>query len=285
MRVRLDLAYDGSAFAGWARQPGLRTVQGEVEDALAVVLRLARPAGLTVAGRTDTGVHARGQVAHVDVALEAWTALPGRSTRSPGVALIDRLGAVLAPDVVVRCAAPAPQGFDARFSAVWRRYAYRLVDDVARRDPLSRSSVVWHRRPLDVAAMAQAATALLGEHDFAAFCRPREGATTIRELLSFSWSRTPDGVVVADVRADAFCHSMVRALVGACLAVGEGRRPAPWPAEVLAAGFRDPTVGVAPARGLTLEEVGYPADAEVGARAVRARAVRSFGAGEVASPG
>ncbi|WP_448073378.1 tRNA pseudouridine(38-40) synthase TruA [Georgenia yuyongxinii] len=287
LRVRLDLSYDGAAFAGWAAQPGLRTVQGQLEDALATVLRLPEPARLTVAGRTDAGVHARGQVAHVDVPRPAWQALPGRSDRTPGEALVVRLAGVLgrggvprgASDVVVHRATEAPAGFDARFAAVWRRYAYRIADDVTHRDPLRRHDVVWHGRELDVAAMEAAAQRLLGEHDFAAYCKPREGATTIRTLLDLRWRRVPSGepdagLVVASVRADAFCHSMVRALVGACLAVGEGRRPVGWPAQVLAAAARDAAVTVAPAHGLTLEEVAYPADHELAARTVQARARR-----------
>jgi tRNA pseudouridine38-40 synthase len=244
-----------------------------VEGALATVLRLAGTR-LTVAGRTDAGVHAIGQVAHLDVPEDAWAALPGRSPRSPGQALVVRLAAVLPPDVVVRRAAPAPAGFDARFSALWRRYAYRLSDDAATRDPRRRGEVVWLAGPLDVGAMAAAAAGLVGEHDFAAYCRPRPGATTVRQLLELRWGRSSDGLVVADVRADAFCHSMVRALVGACLAVGAGRRPPGWPAEVLAAGRRSPAVTVAPAHGLTLEEVGYPPAEDLAARARASRAVR-----------
>lgn len=276
VRVRLDLAYDGTRFSGWAVQPGLRTVQGVLADALATVLRLADPVRLTVAGRTDAGVHARGQVAHVDVPREAWAAVPGRSDREPGQALVDRLAGVLEPDVVVHRAALAPEGFDARFSAIWRRYAYRIVDDVGVRDPLTRGWALWNRRSLDVAAMDSAAQGLLGEHDFAAYCRPREGATTIRTLLDFGWERRVDGLIEARVRADAFCHSMVRSLVGAHLAVGEGRREPSWPAQVLRAGLRDGAVGVAPAHPLVLEEVGYPAERDLAARALRARAVRSL---------
>lgn len=276
LRLRLDLAYDGSGFSGWARQPARRTVQGECEAALATVLRMPEPPGLTVAGRTDAGVHARGQVAHVDVPERAWTALPGRSARSPGEALVRRLAAVLPADVVVRRAVVAPVGFDARFSALWRRYTYRIVDDVARRDPVRRSDVLWLGRALDVDAMARAARDLRGEHDFAAFCRPRAGATTIRRLLDLTWERTTTGTVVAQVRADAFCHSMVRALVGACLAVGEVRKAESWPGEVLRARRRDPAVTVAPAHGLTLEEVAYPDDGEVASRAVLARRVRTL---------
>lgn len=283
VRVRVDLAYDGTDFAGWARQPGLRTVQGVVEDALALVLRSehrgdASPR-VTVAGRTDAGVHARGQVLHVDVPAGAWAAVPGRSDRTPEESLLTRLGGVLPPDVVATAVRVAPEGFDARFSAVARRYVYRVCDDPALRDPLRRAHVLWTRRPLDVDAMHEAAGRVLGRHDFAAYCKPRPGATTIRTLDELTWERPaegPDaGLVVATVRADAFCHSMVRALVGASLAVGEGRRPVDWPAELLVGGRRDPGSAVVAAHGLTLEEVVYPPDAELAVRQLRTRAMRS----------
>lgn len=282
VRLRLDLAYDGTDFAGWARQPALRTVQGVLEDALAVVLRSGprglQPPRLVVAGRTDAGVHARGQVAHVDVAGDALAAVPGRSTRAPVDALVTRLAGVLPPDLVVHRVAAAPPGFDARFAALRRRYTYRVCDAAGVRDPLTRSHVLWHPRPLDVGAMAQAAGALVGLHDFAAFCKPRAGATTIRTLEHLTWSRPesgPDaGLVVASVQADAFCHSMVRSLVGASLAVGEGRRDRAWPAELLAARRRDVAAHVVAAHGLTLEEVAYPADDELAARAEQTRARR-----------
>ncbi|MCA5892638.1 tRNA pseudouridine(38-40) synthase TruA [Isoptericola sp. NEAU-Y5] len=283
LRVRLDLAYDGTGFAGWATQPRLRTVQGLLEDALATVLRtgplgLGRPR-LTVAGRTDAGVHARGQVAHVDVPRDRWDAMPGRSDRTPGTALADRLAGVLPPDVVVHRASEAPGGFDARFSALHRRYAYRIADRPGLRDPLRRDWVLWHRRPLDVDAMDAAMRPLVGLHDFAAFCRPREGATTIRELTHLSWERPaagPDaGLVVATVQADAFCHSMVRSLVGMAIAVGEGRRDVDAPAAVLAGRSRAEAASVVAARGLVLEEVAYPDDDQLAARAERIRAKRS----------
>lgn len=274
-RIRLDLSYDGTGFAGWAAQPGLRTVQGTLEGALGTVLRCPPPR-LTVAGRTDAGVHARGQVAHVDLAPEAWEAVRGRMSGPPGEVLVRRLAGVLPPDVVVHAAAPAPDGFDARFSALHRRYAYRLADHVAAVDPLRRTHVVRHRLPLDAVAMSEAAAVLVGRHDFAAFCRPRPGATTIRTLQVLDVSRPqhgPDeGLVVAVVQADAFCHSMVRALVGALVAVGEGRRGAQWPRELLEG--RERHAAVAPAHGLTLEEVAYPADAQLAERAGATRARR-----------
>ncbi|MGC5615728.1 tRNA pseudouridine synthase A [Georgenia sp. Z1491] len=295
MRVRLDLAYDGTAFSGWAAQPALRTVEGELTAALTTVLRVPG-LRLTVAGRTDAGVHAHHQVAHVDVPAEAWAAVPGRTDRDPADALRTRLAGVLArsasgprgaSDVVVHGVRPAPPGFDARFSATWRRYAYRVSDSVATRDPVRRGAVLWHPRALDGAAMGRAAAGLVGEHDFLSFCRPREGATTIRTLESLAVERAdagPDaGLVVLTVRADAFCHSMVRSLAGALLAVGEGRRPVTWPAEALALRSRTAGVDVAPAHGLTLEGVGYPADELLSERARAARRVRTLDEDE-ASP-
>jgi tRNA pseudouridine38-40 synthase len=183
---------------------------------------------------------------------------------------------VLPEDVRVRRVALAPEGFDARFSAVWRRYVYRVADRPESVDPLARGHVLAWTRPLDEQRMNEAAAGLVGEHDFAAFCRRREGATTIRRLLDLHWERRADGVLEATVRADAFCHNMVRALVGCLLAVGEGRREPAWAAEVLAAGLRDPAVTVVQAHGLTLEEVGYPPDDELPAQAEAARVVRTL---------
>jgi tRNA pseudouridine38-40 synthase len=258
VRVRLDLAYDGTDFAGWGRQPGLRTVQQVVEDGLAVVLRRPERVRLTVAGRTDAGVHARGQVAHADVPTSAWTALP-----DPGRALTG----VLPPDVRLRGIGVAPVGFDARFSALSRLYAYRICDDPLGPDPLRRKEVLWHRQHrLDLDRLRAASAPLLGLRDFAAFCRHREGGTTVRTLLRLDWDREVDGTVVAWVEADAFCHSMVRSLVGALVPVGEGRRPADWPAEVLLGARRDPAVHVLGPHGLTLEHVRYPDDDEHAAR-------------------
>src|SRR5918999_1023316 len=267
VRLRLDISYDGSDFAGWARQPERRTVQGVVEAALGLVLRLDPMPGLTVAGRTDAGVHARGQVAHVDVPADAYAPV--------GATLARRLRGILPPDVGVGGGAGAPAGFDARFSALARRYVYRVCDDPAGVDPLRRRDVLWHPRPLDVDRMNAAAAPLLGEHDFAAYCRRRDGATTIRRLLTCEWAREDDRVPAATVEADAFCHSMVRALVGALLVVGDGRRAVEWPAQVLAAGVRDSAVHVAPAYGLSLEEVDYPGDDKLAARARETRRVRA----------
>jgi tRNA pseudouridine38-40 synthase len=265
-RVRIDLSYDGGGFSGWARQPGQRTVQQVLEDALSQVLRAGPPVQLTVAGRTDAGVHARGQVAHADLPLAAWL--------DAAPAILRRLAGLLPPDVRVRRIGPAPEGFDARFSALSRRYSYRVCDDVTGPDPLRRHDTLWYRRGVEVSAMNEAAGRLLGEHDFAAFCRRREGATTVRELLSLSWARPEATVAEATVIADAFCHSMVRALVGALLKVGDGSRPPSWPAQVLTARVRDPGVPVVPPHGLCLEEVRYPPPGQLAQRALATRRVR-----------
>jgi tRNA pseudouridine38-40 synthase len=228
-----------------------------VETALATVLR--REVALTVAGRTDAGVHATGQVAHCDVPAGVWEEHRER--------LVRRLRGVLPPDIAVTEVAPAAPEFDARFAALARHYAYRLTDDPAGPSPLRRvDTVAWPHR-LDVEAMRHAAGLLLGEHDFAAFCRRREGATTVRTLLALDVARERDpGVVVVRASADAFCHSMVRSLVGALLVVGDGRREPEWPAGLLSRVERSGEVPVAPARGLTLLAVDYPPDEELAAR-------------------
>lgn len=273
VRVRLDLSYDGKDFSGWARQRSRRTVQQELEDAIRVVLRLgqqdeATPVDLTVAGRTDAGVHARGQVAHVDLPEEVWAEHSGQ--------LLRRLAGRLPMDVRVWRVAAAPPHFNARFSAIWRRYSYRVSDHPGGVDPLLRSHILWHNWPLDVDAMNAAAGHLLGEHDFAAYCKRRDGATTIRTLQQLHWERHDDGVLEATVKADAFCHNMVRSLVGAMLFVGDGHRPPKWPGDVLAAQVRDSAVHVVRPHGLTLEEVGYPPDEELAARNLAARNRRSL---------
>ena len=273
MRIRLDIAYDGTHFRGWARQPGLRTVQGTLEEALARIL--GGDPRLVVAGRTDAGVHASGQVAHVDLDDEQEARLPRgrRYDLEPVAALAARLSGVLGayPDVAVHRTSLAPEGFDARFSPVWRRYSYRLADDTVAYDPRQRLHTTTVRGTLDVEAMDDAARSLIGLHDFAAYCKAREEATTIRTLLDFGWRRAADGVLVAEVKADAFCHSMVRALVGACAAVGSGRLQVADVAAIRDAGARTSDTKVLAARGLTLVEVGYPADELLASRAEQTR--------------
>jgi tRNA pseudouridine38-40 synthase len=262
VRWRLDIAYDGAAFSGWAAQTGQRTVQGQLEEWLPKVLRLGSPVSLVCAGRTDAGVHARGQVAHVD--------LPDGVIDDDGTTVTGRLGRALADDLVVRRISAAAPGFDARFSAVWRRYVYRLFDAATPPDPLLRHYVTRIREEVDLDAMNAAAPALLGLHDFAAFCRQREGASTIRTLLNLSAERRHE-IVEITVRADAFCHSMARSVVGALVAIGAGRHDIRWLAEVIDHVVRDPSVTVMPAHGLTLEEVGYPPDDQLASRAQAAR--------------
>ncbi|MFJ3695680.1 tRNA pseudouridine(38-40) synthase TruA [Streptomyces sp. NPDC090052] len=268
VRVRLDLAYDGRDFSGWAKQNERRTVQGELESAIRTVTRSSTTYDLTVAGRTDAGVHARGQVAQVDLPREVW--------EEHREMLLRRLSGRLPQDVRVWRVAEAPPGFNARFSAIWRRYAYRVSDRPGGVDPLLRGHVLWHDRELDLPAMNAASQALIGEHDFAAYCKKREGATTIRTLQQLIWERGTDGIVTGTVRADAFCHNMVRSLVGALLSVGDGHRPVEWPGKVLAVAVRDSSVRVVRPHGLTLEEVGYPADELLAARSREARNMRTL---------
>ena len=265
VRIRIDLAYDGTAFHGWATQPGQRTVQGVLQEALGTALRVKgtgerSQVWVTVAGRTDSGVHARGQVAHFDIDAEFLEASRGRSEQTPLEALVRRLNGILPPDLRVRAATEAPEGFNARFSAMSRRYVYRVVDNPASVDPLQRHSVLYRTRPLDLSAMNVASADLVGLNDFASFCKPREGATTIRNLRQLSWERREDGIIEATVVADAFCHSMVRSLVGCLMAIGEGRKDVAWAKESLASRTRSSSIPIAPANGLTLEEVAYPPD-------------------------
>lgn len=283
-RLRLDLAYDGSGFSGWSTQPALRTVQGELEAALAMIFsRHGPPPHLVVAGRTDAGVHALGQVAHLDLTPEQLASLerphrgPAKGVRlSAAATLARRLNGIagMSSDIYVDSATIAPVGFDARFSAIWRRYTYRVADAAAPRNPLERRHTLWYPSSLDGSAMHRAAQSLLGLHDWASYCKPRDVGTTIRTLQAFEWSRGADGVLQASVQADAFCHSMVRALVGASLAVGEGQLA---PDDLVALRDRLERTNrfkVAPAKGLTLVEVGYPPDDQLAERATQTRAIR-----------
>jgi tRNA pseudouridine38-40 synthase len=264
-RFRLDISYDGTDFSGWAVQPRRRTVCGVLTDALSVVLK--RPVALTVAGRTDAGVHATGQVAHADLPADLD---PDRLVRR-----LSRHRGILGTDVRVRAVRPVPEAFDARFSALRRHYRYRVATAPFGAEPLrARDTLAWPH-PVDLDAVNAASASLVGEHDFAAFCKRREGATTVRALEELSWTIDVAGVVTAAVAADAFCHSMVRSLVGAMLDVGRGRRAVGWPADLLTRGARANEVSVAPAHGLTLVGVDYPPDAELAARAATTRNVRT----------
>ncbi|MET7805819.1 tRNA pseudouridine(38-40) synthase TruA [Micromonospora chersina] len=266
-RLRLDVSYDGTDFSGWAAQPTRRTVAGVLMQTLDLVLGAGTATGLTVAGRTDAGVHATGQVCHLDLPTEVWRQHDGK--------LLRRLARLLPPDVRVRAMTEVPADFDARFSATFRRYEYRVTDAPWGAEPLRRTDTLAWPKPLDLAALNAAAAGLVGEHDFAAYCRRKENATTLREVTRLDWRRDPDGILVATVQADAFCQNMVRSLVGAMLVAGDGRRPVEWPASLLSRRERSSEVTVAPAHGLALVEVGYPADpAEYARRADLTRRLR-----------
>lgn len=277
LRIRLELGYRGTAYYGWARQPDVVSVQQTVEEAL---FRVTRFEGLhtVVAGRTDTGVHARRQVIHFDVPEELWLKTPGRSNRTPEATVQYKINKILPTDIVVYDVRRAAPGFDARFSALDRTYKYRIADTVAARDPLRTDSVLWHNFALDISLMNEAAQPLLGLHDFAAFCKARPGATTIRELKQLTWTRPQTGadagLAVATIVSDAFCHNMVRALVGAVIVVGDGQKPVGWPKVMLDSRSRKDSSAVLPACGLTLHDVQYPADDQLAARAQAVRAMR-----------
>lgn len=260
MRLRIDLAYDGTDFSGWAKQPDLPTVQGTLEEALATILRVD-DVHTIVAGRTDAGVHATGQVVHVDVD-DAVDPAP----------LTGRLNSLLqTTGVSIHAVAVAPDGFDARFSPIFRRYEYRIADLDSQRDPRTRRFTHWVDERLDLDAMNVAAESLLGLHDWTTYCKPREGATSVRELQKFSWRRDEHGVLVATIQADAFCHNMVRNLVGMCVAVGRGRLQPSDAVTLRDQRLRTSAFVVLPPQGLTLAEVGYPADDELAARADQTR--------------
>lgn len=275
VRLRLDIAYDGTDFAGWATQAGQRTVAGVIDDALTTIF--GSPVVTRAAGRTDSGVHATGQVAHVDVPEQALsrayprTVRPGQTEFGP---LVRRLGRMLAEDVRVLRIIRAAPGFDARFSALRRHYVYRLSTAPYGVEPQDARFVTPWPRPVDVDAMHAAGRQLLGLRDFAAFCRHRAGATTIRELQRLDCVRDGDRIAVF-VSADAFCWNMVRSLVGALLAVGEHRRDAAWLQQLLTASRRSSDFAAAPARGLTLIGVDYPPDDQLGARIEITRDLRS----------
>jgi tRNA pseudouridine38-40 synthase len=266
-RVRMDVSYDGREFSGWAVQPSRRTVAGVLVEAIERLFGAGTPVGLTVAGRTDAGVHATGQVCHVD--------LPSAAYQDTADSLVRRLAGLMPQDARVRAIQVVPKTFDARFSATFRRYEYRVADTVWGPEPLRRHDTIGWVRPLDLDRLRQAAAPLIGEHDFVAYCKRKEHATTVRAITELDWRRDPDGVAVATVQADAFCQAMVRSLVGAMLTVGDGRREPPWPAELLKLTERSSQVVVAPAHGLTLIKVGYPAEAEYADRAEATRRLRA----------
>jgi len=260
-RLRLDLSYDGTNFSGWAVQPDRRTVQQVIEDAISTVAQAK--AETIVAGRTDAGVHATGQVIHVD--------LPESLELSD---LAYKLNRILDEDIRINQISIAPPAFHARFSALRRSYEYRILDENKVIPPLARFNTESWYRPLDVDVMNQASALLLGTHNYAAFCKFREGATTIRTLETYSWRRDRDGYLIGDVVADAFCYSMVRNLVGAIVCVADGRKDVSWITTLLEDKERVSDSLVFPARGLSLYKVDYPTDAELLERAAKTIARR-----------
>jgi tRNA pseudouridine38-40 synthase len=263
LRIRLDLAYDGTNFSGWSKQPDRRTIQSELESALQLLTRV--PVETIVAGRTDAGVHATGQVIHVDIPdMEN-----GPYAKKAEWNLQDlpyRLNRILDEDVRIVDASIAPIGFHARFSALRRHYEYKILDGNRSILPLRRFDVAPWYRGLNMDLMNQSSDLLLGEHDFAAFCKYRHGGTTIRTLEKFSWRRNAEGYLIAKIVADAFCYSMVRNLVGAVVCVADGRFPTQWVKDVLANRVRISDSLVFPSRGLTLIQVDYPSDDQLLAR-------------------
>lgn len=265
-RLRLDIAYDGTDFSGWAIQRDQRTVQDELQR---VLTHLAgQEIELTCAGRTDSGVHARGQVAHLDVEVTEHLNA-------------ERINRALPVDIRVLAVTEVTTDFDARFSALWRRYSYTVCDDPRGPDPLHRRHQLDVGRQLDIDAMNEAASALVGEHDFTSYCKLKEYGSTIREILDLRWERVVDPntditTAIMHVKADAFCHSMVRSLVGALIPVGEGRRSVAYPKEALEKRSRDAGVTVMPAHPLVFEEVGYPPASEWAVRQQRTRTLRTL---------
>ncbi len=258
-RLRMDIAYDGTNFYGWAAQPDRRTIQDLVEEAISRIARVDVES--IVAGRTDAGVHATGQVVHVDVPDAIFDSeLTYKDLRY-------KLNRILDEDVRIMEISDAPEGFHARFSALRRYYSYKILDNNDVIPPLSRHDVASWYRPLDVNLMNQASALVLGHHDFAAFCKFKEGGTTIRTLEKYHWQRTSEGLLIVDVVADAFCYSMVRNLVGAVVCVADGRKDPAWMGELLANKERVSDSLVFPARGLTLYQVDYPSNDQLLERA------------------
>ena len=299
MRLRLDLAYDGGGFYGWAKQPTLRTVQGVLEDALHKVLRVnkddaSEPLRLSVAGRTDTGVHASYQVCHLDVSESVLQNCVGHTNLTPVKALEYRLCGVLPKDISIHSVSIAPSGFDARFSALDRTYVYRISDAANRAnlDPRMRGFVLQLDYDLNVDAMNQAASLIVGLHDFGSFARPNPGGTTIRCVKKAVWNRVfvgsclskstgkipciENGLLEFTIVADAFAHNMVRSLVGPCVQVGCAKRSVDWFKNKIENPIREGSTGPIAANGLTLEYVEYPKDEELGARANAIRAKRTI---------
>ena len=302
VRLRIDLAYDGTGFYGWAKQPEIRTVQGEIERVLHTILRVpegdpTEPLRLTVAGRTDTGVHASHQVCHLDVSETILARCVGHMDVPPVVALTRRLQRMLPNDITIHGINEAPQGFDARFSALERTYVYRIADRSSEIDPRMRGFVLHVDDDLDLETMNQAAAMTIGLHDFGSFATPNPGGTTIREVKTAYWRRIPQrplidgemtmgeryrtpsmesGLACFTIVADAFARNMVRSLVNGCVQVGIGKRSLDWFADKMATPLREGSTGPIAPQGLTLEHIEYPDDDQLAIRAETIRAKRTL---------
>jgi tRNA pseudouridine38-40 synthase len=273
-RLRLDFGYDGTDFFGWSKQTDLRTIQGEFIKALTLIFGDDDNGfGLRVAGRTDAGVHAVGCVLHMDLS-DAQLKRLGRNDSMDDIAY--KLNGVLPSDIRVNRVSVAPAGFDARFSAINRRYRYRLADQLAAKNPLESRYTLETWGKLDTDAMNEAGQVLIGLHDFASFCKPREGSTTIRELQEITVKRVPNGVVEIEIQADAFCHNMVRSIVGALIGVGQGKADAAKIKELLEKTNREGSFKVVSPHGLQLMAIGYPADELLAVQAREARNLRTL---------
>lgn len=269
-RFRVDFAYDGTDFAGWAKQPGLRTVQGELLRVLEQIFGFSEnDFGMRVAGRTDAGVHADHQVCHIDLSPLQLK----RLGRTPLTA--KRLNNLLPADIAVDQVQLAPEGFDARFSAIGRSYRYLITDASCKPNPKRARYALSIRKDLNVELMQQAARLLVGLRDFGAFCKPREGATTIRELRRLDVVRDDDRAIEVFLEADAFCHNMVRAIVGALIAVGDHRQTLEELEAIQKSAKRGPKVKVVDAKGLTLDSISYPEDSKLAEQAEKARRRRT----------
>jgi tRNA pseudouridine38-40 synthase len=267
VRLRLTVAYDGTNFHGFAVQAGgVRTVAGELIGVLERVLRLPEPPVLTCAGRTDAGVHAWGQVVHVDLPVAVGSTAKASLDEAGLVDLQRRLVKLLGPEVVVRSISAAPAGWDARHSALARHYRYTVLNRPLP-DPFLHGRV-WHvAPPLDVRAMQLACDPLIGEHDFSSFCRKAppgadgEDGSLVRRVLDAGWCDEGDGILRFDITATSFCQQMVRSITGTLVDIGLGKRKAGEVAAILLAADRAAAGAVAPAEGLCLWDVrydGYP---------------------------
>lgn len=270
-RYRIDLAYDGTDFYGFSKQSAYRTVAGELLSGLVKIFgEDEEDFRMRVAGRTDAGVHAQAQVAHLDLTPEQLK----RIRRGHGVA--ERLNKIIDPDVRVTTFEEADPGFHARFSALSRRYRYSIADRSVTPNPMTSRYMLEISWNLEVDPMIEVAKEFMGLRDFRAFCKERDGTTTIRELQEISVKRRPNGVIDIEVEADAFCHNMVRSVVGALMSAGSGRTTAKEVRKALKGQRNEHAYKVQAPQGLTLIKISYPAKSKLGAQAELTQRMRTL---------